>query len=155
MWKSIDKSELIAALLLIVLGANIVYEAAQWRYLSEDGPGPGFFPLWIGILIIVLAIAEIVAHALRAAKDKDAVKINWKGSARVLFGWAGLMISIALLESIGFIASFMLLALFLVLGVFRRSLLSALAVGIGASVGFYLLFVELLGVQLPAGPWGF
>jgi hypothetical protein len=31
----------------------------------------------------------------------------------------------------------------------------ALAVELGSSIGFWVLFVMLLEVQLPAGPWGF
>ena len=155
MWRSLNKSELIAALLLIALGAHIVAEAAKWPYLTKDGPGPGFFPLWIGICMVALAGALVVLQMLHAAKQGAVEKTSWSGSGRVLAGWAGLMVSIALLEPAGFTLSFLLLTLFLVTGVFRRSVGAALAVGLGSSIGFWLVFVKLLQVQLPAGPWGF
>ena len=30
-------------------GAYIIVTASRWEYLGQDGPGPGFFPLWYGI----------------------------------------------------------------------------------------------------------
>lgn len=155
MWRSLNKSELTAATLLIALGIFIVSEAVNWPYLSKDGPGPGFFPLWTGICIIALAGALVVLQSVQAVRGAMIEKTNWAGSGRIFAGWAGLMISIALLEPAGFIVSFLLLCLFLVMGVFRRSLVAALAVGLGSSIGFWLLFVKLLKVRLPEGPWGF
>jgi len=155
MLRTLDKSELVTALLLLVLGVYISAEAWQWPYLSKDGPGPGFFPLWTGILIMALAAVQVGIAVVQAAQPELPKAIHWKGSGRVFIGWAGLMVSIALLEWAGFIVSFLLLCLFLVMGVFRRSFVAAMAVGLGASIGFWGLFAKLLQVRLPAGPWGF
>lgn len=155
MWKTLDKSEFVTALLLLALGVYIVAEAAAWPYLSKDGPGPGFFPIWTGILIVALALVQGLLVLLQAGKGGLFDAVEWKGSGRVLAGWAGLMVSIGLLEWAGFIVSFLLLCVFLVMGIFRRSLVAALSVGLAASIGFWLLFVKLLSVRLPAGPWGF
>lgn len=155
MLTKLDRSELIAASLLIALGVYIVVEAAQWPYLNKDGPGPGFFPLWIGICIVALATVLIGMQMRQARKGEVPEKAHWGGSGRVLTGWAGLMVCIALLEPAGFTVSFLLLTVFLVMGVFRRSLVAALAVGLGSAFGFWILFVKLLKVQLPTGPWGF
>lgn len=155
MWRSLNKSELVAAALLIALGIYIAVEASEWVYLTKDGPGPGFFPIWAGVFITALASALVVLQVVHARKDEAVEKTNWSGCRHVLAGWVGLMIAIALLEPAGFIVSFLLLSLFLVMGVFRRPLAAALAVGLGSSIGFWFLFVKLLKVQLPAGPWGF
>ena len=155
MRKRLDKSEVMTALLLIALGTYVAAAAAQWPYLSKDGPGPGFFPLWTGILIIALAVVQAVISFFQAVRPDAPKAVHWKGSGRVLVGWAGLMVSIALLEWAGFIASFLLLCLFLVMGVFRRSFFAAMAVVLGGSIGFWAVFAKLLEVRLPAGPWGF
>jgi putative tricarboxylic transport membrane protein len=146
---------LTAAALLIALGIFIVVQAVEWPYLNKDGPGPGFFPLWTGICLIALATALVVLQVLHAIRHGPVDKTNWAGAGRVLAGWLGLMIAIALLKPAGFIVSFLLLTVFLVTGIFRRPLMVALAVGLGSSIGFWVLFVMLLEVQLPAGPWGF
>ena len=155
MWRSLDKSNLIAAALVIALGVYVASEASAWQYLSKDGPGPGFFPLWTGIGMIVLAAALVAGQVMHVLAGAAVEKTRWAGTGRVLLGWFGLMVSIALLEPAGFTVSFLLLTIFLVVGVFRRTLMAALAVGFGASIGFWILFVKLLKVQLPAGPWGF
>lgn len=150
-----NKSELVAAGLLIALGVAIVWQAKNWVYLTTDGPGPGFFPLWTGGAIIVLAAIVALRHVYDVLKRHPVDKANWRGASRVLLAWAGLAISIALLKPLGFVASFLLLVLFYVMVIYRKSLIAALSVGVGAALGFWVLFVKLLQVQLPAGPWGF
>ena len=154
-WKALNKSELVTAGLLILLCILIVRSAARWMYLTPDGPGPGFFPLWTGIAIIVLAAVVALRHIYAVWRGQPVERANWRGSARVFVGWAALAISIALLKPLGFTLSFLLLVFFLVMVIFRRSFVAALSVGVGAAVGFWLLFVKLLQVQLPAGPLGF
>ncbi len=154
-WRSLNKSELVAAFLLIALGAFVLRQALDWPYLTADGPGPGFFPLWIGICIIALAAVLVVVQVVHAVGRSPIPAVKWSGSGRVLLGWVGLMISIALLQPAGFVVSFLLLTMFLVMAIFRRRFLAALTLGVAASAGFWLLFVKLLQVQLPAGPWGF
>jgi putative tricarboxylic transport membrane protein len=154
-WKTLDKSDLVSALLLVALGVFVVAQAWDWPYLTKDGPGPGFFPLWIGIALIVLAATLIALHAIGAAEGKTPEKTNWKGVRGVLIGWVGLMIAAALLEPAGFVASFVLLAAFLVRVVFRQSWRSTIIVSLASAAGIWLVFVKLLQVRLPAGPWGF
>jgi len=155
LWNSLNKSELIAAAALVALGAFIVAHASGWVYMTKDGPGPGFFPLWSGICIVALAAGLLTTQLLKAHAGGAVPATDWKGSSRVFMGWTALMISIALLKPAGFTASFLLLTLFLVVVIFRRRFVVALAVGAGAAAGFWLVFVKLLKVQLPAGPWGF
>jgi len=155
LWRSLNKSELVAALLLIGLGAFVLARAWDWPYLTPDGPGPGFFPVWIGICIIALAALLVAAQVVRATARSPVAATKWPGAGRVLAGWAGLMVCVALLETAGFTASFLLLTVFLVMVIFRRRFLPALILGVSASAGFWVLFVKLLKVQLPAGPWGF
>jgi putative tricarboxylic transport membrane protein len=154
-WRNLNKSELIAAALLFALGLSIIFQALAWTYLTPDGPGPGFFPLWAGIGITVLSAGVAFFHIYAVFNEQPVERTNWDGSARVLGGWAGLAVAIALLKPAGFVVSFFLLTLFLVFFVFRRRFITAFAVGIGSCAGFWLVFEKLLDVQLPIGPWGF
>jgi putative tricarboxylic transport membrane protein len=154
-WRNLNKSELIAAALLFALGLSIIFQALAWTYLTPDGPGPGFFPLWAGIGITVLSAGVAFFHNYAVFNEQPVERTNWDGSARVLAGWAGLAVAIALLKPAGFVVSFFLLTLFLVFFVFRRRFITAFAVGIGSCAGFWLVFEKLLDVQLPIGPWGF
>ncbi|HEX4781178.1 MAG TPA: tripartite tricarboxylate transporter TctB family protein, partial [Usitatibacter sp.] len=54
-----------SGLVLAALGAYIVTAARAWAYMTEDGPGAGFFPMWYGSLMIVLSLVLVARSALR------------------------------------------------------------------------------------------
>ena len=93
--KSLDKSELIASLLLIAMGASVAWEAWDWPYMTKDGPGPGFFPLWIGVLLVVLSVMLLAMQARDAAGGKPAPKTDWTGTGPALLGWGALVAAAA------------------------------------------------------------
>jgi hypothetical protein len=64
-------------------------------------------------------------------------------------------ISIFLYRWIGFAASFVMLTCFFIVGLERRPIFPAFAIGVALALSFHLLFVTALGVSLPTGPWGF
>ncbi|HEY7655615.1 MAG TPA: tripartite tricarboxylate transporter TctB family protein [Burkholderiales bacterium] len=154
-FKLIDRSELVAAGLLVALGVFVAAQAWDWPYLTKDGPGPGFFPLWIGLLLAALSIALVALQARDAAAGRAPEKTDWRGTGRVLVGWLAVMAAAALLKPAGFVVSYVLLTAFLIRVVFRQRWTQAAAVSLGSAAAFWLLFVKLLKVRLPAGPWGF
>jgi hypothetical protein len=74
---------------------------------------------------------------------------------RPLVSWLAVMIAIALLGKIGFALSFIILTIFLVVALDRRSALLAVVVAVGLAVVFHLIFVVALDVSLPKTVWGF
>jgi hypothetical protein len=95
------------------------------------------------------------AYAAARRRAADSGKVLWSGSGRALGAWFGLVLAIALLRWIGFALSFVLLTIFLLVGLERRPAPLAVVVGIALAAAFHLTFVIALGVSLPAGPWGF
>lgn len=154
-WKAIDKSELASALVLAVFGAYVAWTAFDWPYMTEDGPGPGFFPLWIGLLLLGLSALFVVFQVFDAAAGKAGAPVSWKGSQPAFLGWGMLVLAAALFEPAGFVASYLLLSLALLRFIFRRSWRSTVVVSVVSTAGFWLLFAKLLEVRLPTGPWGF
>ena len=59
------KGELLAGAVLTAFGGFVIYEAHSLPYTSESGPGPGFFPLWIGIGIVVCSLAMLYGYFSR------------------------------------------------------------------------------------------
>ena len=63
---------------LIATGAMLVFCAfAMWQSLllsltDRLGPGPGFFPFWLGLIGTVLALALLVTTFREAADPADA-----------------------------------------------------------------------------------
>jgi len=148
-----NKGDLVAAICLALFGAYVISVAAKLDYVSEVGPGPGFFPLWLGIGLVVFGAALIVGFFTGAGADKRTE--SWKTARRSLTGWLGLMIAVALLGRLGFALSLVLLTVFFIAALDRRPISLALGVGVGLAVAFHLIFVVALDVALPTGWLGF
>ena len=150
------KDEWLAGILLTGFGGWVIYEARDLPYVSEFGPGPGFFPLWIGIGIVLCSLSIICIYFWRgAAGGEETAKISTRGMSRALSAWFMFVVAIACLPFIGFPLSVALLTAFLILVLDGRSFRIAIGVALGLAVSFHLLFTVALGVSLPAGPWGF
>jgi putative tricarboxylic transport membrane protein len=147
---SLRNGDVISGAVLAALGAYIVLQAHAWNYYSSDGPGPGFFPTWYGLLMVVLSVALVVRTLLRVepAKTKTADR---SATALALATWVAFAATVALMGYLGFLLSFALFTFFLVTVVFRRSLVTAGATAVCTAVAFYLTFAVALGVQLPTG----
>ena len=150
-----DKSNLIAAACLAAFGIYVVYGGSKLSYVSEVGPGPGFFPFWIGIGLLLFGAYQMVLSYSSARRHAvDGVPI-WSGSGRALGAWLGLAVAIALFRWIGFALGFVLLTMFLVVVLDHRPVVLAFGIGAGLALAFYIVFEFALGVSLPRGPWGF
>lgn len=150
-----NKGEWIAALCLAAFGAYITYAGSKLAYGGEVGPGPGFFPFWIGIGLLIFSSYEVVSAITPARPRNSQSGAGWRGSGRALSGWLGIVAALYLFRWVGFAISFVLLTVFYIVVLERRSLAHALAIAVALALAFYVLFVFALGVSLPAGPWGF
>jgi putative tricarboxylic transport membrane protein len=144
--------EAISGAVLAALGVYIIVQAHAWDYSTPDGPGPGFFPLWYGIAIVVLSLGLIFTR-IRKADGSGAV--DWRRVGRALGTWLAFALAVLLMQPLGFLTSFALLTVFLAAVVFGRSLTTAIATAVLAALAFYLIFPLTLGVPLPIGLLGF
>lgn len=149
------KGNLIAGACLAAFGIYVISVASKLPYVSEVGPGPGFFPLWLGIGLMIFATCLMLSSFSAFTEESPRDSRTWEGSGRALAGWIALMVAIALFGWIGFSAGFVILTVFLIVALDRRPLLLSVGVGVGLAVAFHLLFVIALDVSLPAGRWGF
>jgi len=136
---------------LDALGAYIVSQARAWTYLAEEGPGPGFFPLWYGSLMVVLSLV-LVAHAIlrRAAAEAH---VRWGEVGRAMSTWAAFVACVALMPWIGFMPAFALLTWFVVAVMARRPQRIAIPLAVGFALLFYGIFDWGLDLTLPRSPW--
>ncbi len=142
-----------AGAVLAALGVFIVVQAVRWDYMGADGPGPGFFPLWYGIVMIVLSLALAVSGA--TGRTESGEPFAWRKIGQALIVWVAFAAAIGLLPLLGFVIAFGLLVLFIVAVIYRRPMHVALSVAISSAVGFYVIFPVALDVALPAGIFGF
>jgi putative tricarboxylic transport membrane protein len=151
--KRLGTADLWSGLALAGLGAYIIAEAAQWEYLGQDGPGPGFFPMWYGIAMAALSLALVVSSVLRPPGAEE--RIDWAKAGRAFAAWLALALSVAALKLLGFLVSFAALAFFLVAVMYRQPLRVAATMALASAAAFYMLFALALGVPLPTGVLGF
>ena len=149
----LKNGEVASGAVLAALGVYIVLESRHWEYLGPDGPGPGFFPMWYGIGLVILSIALIATNWKRESAAASAEEKS--GRRRAFSAWVALLVCVALLKPLGFPIAFGLYSIYLVKFLYGEPLGKALAVGIGGSLTFYLLFDKALNVSLPAGLFGF
>lgn len=147
------KGDVVSGAVLAALGAYIVSEAWRWDYSTAEGPGPGFFPMWYGVAMVVLSLILVLRSGLSANAPEKAV--DWTGIGRALIVWAAFAACVALIKPLGFLSALALLTLFVVAVLYGQPLKVALAVAVGNAAGFYLVFGLALQLSLPAGPLGF
>jgi putative tricarboxylic transport membrane protein len=150
---SVRTAEIVVAAGFCLLGAIVVYDSLRlgigWQ---EDGPKAGYFPFYIGAIICISAVVNLVA-ALAAAKGKDATTFVEAGQLKlVLSVLVPTAVYVALIVWIGiYVASTLFIALFMRwLGKYEWWKLAA--VSIGNSVVFFMIFEVWFKIPLPKGP---
>ena len=131
------------------LGAWVVWHARGMQYDTPVGPGPGYFPTWLGVLLVLLALGAMV-EALRTEAETPEPPA-WRAIGVTLVAVAAFGLAI---ERAGFVFTMfgVLLGLLLVHGC--RLLPTALAVALAGSLGIGYAFNQWLGVFLPPAPFG-
>ena len=148
-----NSGNLWSGLALAALGTYVIVQARQWDYLTPEGPGAGFFPLWYGIAMLALSVVLVVSELRR--RSARGAAISWRPVGRALSTWLALAVSVALLKPLGFVISFALLTYFIVAVMYRRPLKIAALVAAASAAGFFLVFQLALDVSLPVGVLGF
>jgi putative tricarboxylic transport membrane protein len=139
----------------IALGAWVCWTSLGLTFYTRIGPGPGFFPMWLGLLLALLSTVILVGSFRRLP-----AALTWRFVPR---GRAGLevastFVAIAFfalfVERLGF--AFTMFAMLLGLLVIRgcRLVPTALAVAFAGSFGVGFAFTRWLGVFVPPAPGG-
>jgi putative tricarboxylic transport membrane protein len=150
-----DKDNLVASAVLAAFGVYIIWVAARLPYVSDVGPGPGFFPIWLGIGLALCSSGLAFSSVSFSASVTKGEKQSSSSLRRPLAGWVAIMIAVALLGKLGFALTFIILTIFLIVVLERRPILLAASVAFGLAVAFHLVFIIALDVSLPKAIWGF
>lgn len=137
----------------LAIGVAAVVGSLELGYWN-NGPGSGFFPLWMGILLSGLAITWAVQTHRSATIVRHAPPPQ--GARRdVVLVLAGMGAVAALLDVLGYQLTMFLFVLYVLLFVGRRRWWEALIFAVAAGVGVYVLFANVLQVYLPVASLGF
>ena len=141
----------VVAFLVLLMGVLVL--AGSWTLGSRwasDGPGPGYFPFYIGVILCISG-AGILLQVLLAKKKNMAVFVDKEQVSRVLSVLIPALIYVLAVQFIGlYVASAIYIALFMiVLG--KYSAIKSIATGVIVVVLFFLMFEVWFKVPLFKG----
>lgn len=91
---TINKIDVIGGLCLFALGTAILSIALTYQVGTATRMGPGYFPMMLGGIMMVLAIL-ITISGFRNAGGGEPVEISWRPMFAVLLSVAGFMVGLA------------------------------------------------------------
>lgn len=138
--------------LLIVIGSVSLLDVGTFY-----NPGPGLFPLMMGILLSFLSSIILIKATSKKEAEKGSIGVLWAGLnwRKMLYTIGALFIYSLIVNLIGFLLTTFFLLIFLFRAIEPQKWKIAIGSSILISIGFYLVFDRLLQVQLPRGFWGF
>jgi hypothetical protein len=144
-----NQKDVAAGLIYVLAGAGFSLGALNYKLGDAARMGPGWFPFWVGILLVAVGAAT-AASGLRPHAAEERVKkpelrtLAWVLGAVVLFGlllpYAGLVLSLAALVIVSSLASHEFR--------WKGTLLNTLVL-VAFSVGAFILGIHL---QIPLWP---
>ncbi len=145
-------ANLIAGAAVFLLGAGTsVLAWTTLPYSGEFGPGPGFLPLWLGIILMVSAVGAILVDLTTGAKPEILFRPETAQCLKVL----SLILVVFLgLPVLGFSAGLAVIAGGGMRLMGRHRWVSRAATVIGTAVCIHYLFGQALGIPLRKGMIG-
>ena len=148
--------EAVVACFFLAFGSLVVWESrrlgAAW---AEDGPQAGYFPFYIGLIIIIASLFNLYGAFTRAELARKA--FVYRGQLRmVLTVMVPSMVYVLLIRnplySLGIYEASVLFIAFFMRYLGKYGWPKILAVSVGVMTVFFLMFEVWFKVPLPKGP---
>ena len=143
-------ADLLTASFLALLGGLVVFDAIRlgigW---STDGPESGFFPFWLGALMIAACVAIVIQAAWRSDRKPFVTREQMGPVLKVL---APAVAFVVLMQWLGLYVSAVLYTGFYMRWIGRHSWLSVVAVAVLFPLVTFLVFEKWFLVPMPKGP---
>jgi putative tricarboxylic transport membrane protein len=144
------RADFITAALLMLVGGVVVFDAVRlgsgW---GTDGPKSGFFPFWLGLLMVATCAATMVQAWRRGGRDPFVTRAKLALVLKVLLPAVGLVL---LTQWLGlYVAAALYIATYM-RWIGHHSWLATLACAIGTAVVAFLVFDQWFLVPMPKGP---
>lgn len=142
-----------AALLALAIAFS-VGALQQYAFWGDNGPGPGFLPFWLGLVMALLA-AMLLVGALRSREPGEAWLPRGDGLRRLALVIGVTVAFVALIDAIGMTIATALFLIVLLRWPDRQPWPRTVAIALAVAALNYFVFTRWLHVPLPAGPFGF
>jgi putative tricarboxylic transport membrane protein len=140
----------IASLSFVALFAATAFMSTRYAFFDALGPGPGFFPLFLGLIGAALA-AAVFLERQRAPAGVGALLPERRTWPVLLYPLAGLALVALLLEPLGFRLTLLVLLPVLLLLLGARQYVAIALFAVAGSLGVFHVFYYWLKVPLPIG----
>jgi putative tricarboxylic transport membrane protein len=147
------KADQWSGFVLIIIAGLICWRSATLPYGSLRNPGPGFYPLWLGILLGVMSISLIVVvtrqkEGTRILRDILTGEIRW---VKIFLVIVALILYGVLMDYVGFLILTFLLLAFLLRAIEPQPWKAVIGWALFGSIGSYLVFEIWMKLRLPKG----
>ena len=137
-----------SGVMFIAFGALAIFIAQDYPYGSAARMGPGYFPTWIGITLVILG-AVISASGFKSVGE-GVGKFAYKpmillSLAFVIFGWA--------IDHIGFVPALFIMIVLSALSGQDFRLKEVLLMSVVLIIGSWALFIKGLDLPFPLFWW--
>jgi putative tricarboxylic transport membrane protein len=142
----IRRGERAVAMVLLALGVYVVFSGLGMPAGTFSTPGPGLFPRAIGTLLAVSSALVFVSAFRRHSGEATMADLGHRDILLVIVVMA---VSAAVFAAFGAIASVLVMTALVVKILSQGTWWRAVVFSVLASATAWLLFVRLLGLQLP------
>ena len=140
----------VVALIFLAVSGYMMWESWELEYYTPTGPGAGFFPFWLGVVMGGMSLLWLAQVSRPKGKPEEGRFLpDVKGRTQIIAMIAALVLTALLLDLLGFQTTMFLFFMFMLLFVGRQSIWMSLVVSVLSSVGVYHVFVKFLDVRLP------
>ena len=143
-------AELVTASSLMLLGGVAIFDSVRlgigW---GTDGPKSGFFPFWLGLLLVVMCGLIFMQAARRASTKPFVSREQLRPVLKVLWPATGM---VALTQLVGLYVASALYLGFYMRWVGRHSWLAVIVLSISIPIATFFIFEKWFLVPMPKGP---
>jgi putative tricarboxylic transport membrane protein len=149
---SVRAVEIGVAMAILLFGLVVVIDSyrlgSRW---GDDGPEPGYFPFYVGLLICGSSIT-ILARAWRNAALAEDSFVSREELKKILTVLVPTVVYVSVIAYLGFYMASTLYIAYFMWQLGRYPWVKIVPVAVGVSVAFFLIFEIWFSVPLPKGP---
>lgn len=143
----------VVAVLVIVMGGIVIYSSrklgSEW---TSDGPGAGYFPFYIGLILCISGIG-VLYQALAGKEKNTEVFVDRESLGRVLSVLLPAAVYVGAIQLIGiYVASAVYIALFMII-LGKYSWLKSVTIALAVNAVFFMMFEVWFKVPLHKGAY--
>jgi len=142
-------------LLWITVSGVVCVDSIRAGIGTFRSPSSGFFPFWLGVVLVVLTLALAIMNLFQEERGK--ITDLWKGTkwGQVILFMILILIYSILLNTLGYLITTFLLILMLFCIGERKGVWIKIAIAVVVVLASHIIFCYWLKVNLPQGVFNF